>query len=148
MLKKYRPLLITVALLVMLDVAVLVAMVARPNWTERLIPALVGIQILFLIIIALVLYVIHASAENWTSKPQTTAKRNRWVVPLFITLGIFYLVRSLAALVYFALHGGSGTSVIVPLAGLPISMYMFFLARKVINSPREKTPELRSPAPE
>jgi len=99
---RYKPLVTGIVALGTLDLVGLVTMIVNPDWTERIIPALVGIQIVGIVTFAIV-YMIRAQEQQETAgslgvSVDPSAKsanvtrpkwyRMRWLWFAFATLGI------------------------------------------------------------
>src|SRR5579862_2043528 len=81
---KFKPLIFGIIALGSLDLTGLVTMVVNPDWTARIIPALVGIQLLGAVVIAFVYWCrgqwseMETSLSSGASTESENAKKPRW----------------------------------------------------------------------
>lgn len=118
----------------------------RPKWrflTELVIRALVFVQFVRAVVIALV-YMVRASDAAATSAPQTTStpQSKEWLVWLFGGMGVFGLIRTLIATADVAVRGLHIRYAIGPAMGLVLSCYFLYLAylgRRAIKAQSSET---------
>jgi len=136
---KYKPLIIGGAILFVLDMAAVITMIANPDLTARVIPALVAIQILGFIGIAAA-YLSRGQKLDEAGESQGNQSRSskEWAVWLFCGLAMIYLFRALLAIGYIAAHGWHRKQLLVPSAGIAITCYLLYLAFAVRKRMRKK----------
>jgi MFS superfamily sulfate permease-like transporter len=113
---KYKPLIIGIVTLGTLDLIGLATMIVNPNWTERVIPALVGIQIVGFVAVAIV-YMICAQRQfgaagslgvpvdpsaGSANVERPKWKRMRWLWFAFAALGILQTPTALSNAIHVA----------------------------------------------
>lgn len=138
---KNKRLIVVVALLAALDVTGFITMVANPDLTARVIPALVGVQILaFLAIAAIIL----RSKEDYTAAAETDSgpggKGKQWVPWLFGFLALVSFLRVGLALLYIAGAERHRHSWIGPIAGTAMGCFFLWLAILAGRSGSKATP--------
>ena len=124
-----RRLLIGVGSIALLDLAGFVTMVVDPDLTERVIPALVGVQIFGFVAIAAIFVLsrrLDASTVEDDGGPGTTAKE--WMPWLFGFLALLCFIRVGMAILYIAGEEWHRGSLIPPIAGIAMGCYFVWLA--------------------
>jgi hypothetical protein len=104
-------------------------MVVNPDLTERIIPALVGVQILGFIVIAAI---IVTSRSEYGSPVKTDRESDstgkQWVPWLFGFLALLSFLRVGLAVLYIAGEGGARHSWLNPIAGTAMGCFFLWLA--------------------
>jgi hypothetical protein len=114
-----KRLIIGIASIAVLDLAGLVAMIAAPDLTARVIPALFGVQIFGFVAIAAIVVTSkreYASAEELDRQFGGTGRQ--WVPWLFGFLALLSFLRVILALLYIAGEEGHSHSWFSPNPGL------------------------------
>jgi hypothetical protein len=142
---KHRPLLIAFLTLVILDFAGIATMIISPKLTERVIPALMLVQLVGLISIAVIR--ITRSPKQWKTSdatPPPTSPSRDWRIWFICFMAMLFFFRAFLALPYMAGDGWRGNQVYGPLAGFGICIYLLFLANALY---RHKKKRLSAPPP-
>jgi hypothetical protein len=138
MISRRRPLIVAIATLAILDFTGIITMIVSPDLTERVIPALVAIQIFGFIAIAAIC-LRQMPKENETNDALTSTSPSRdWRVWFICGLAMLFFFRALLAVAYMAGHGWRGHQVVVPVAGFLISCYLVYLAFAIKRRARER----------
>ena len=125
---KHRPLIVAIATLALLDFAGIIAMIFSPDLTARLIPALVGVQILGFIAIATICLRQRPKEGVADDETNSGSPSKDWRIWFICGLAMLFLFRALLAAGYMAAHGWRAHQLIVPVAGFLISCYLLYLA--------------------
>jgi hypothetical protein len=129
---KNRPMMTAVLVLAMLDVLGVITMIASPGLTARLIPALVAVQILGFIAIALTSIRNGTSIESASSpNASSSSASSDWKFWLVGGFALLFLLRALLAIAYMAGRGWHGHQALIPGAGFLISCYLLYLAYRL-----------------
>jgi hypothetical protein len=125
---KYKPLIIGVATLGAFDLAGLITMVADPDLTARVIPALVGMQILGFIAIAAIL--VTSRRENISAgiEREPGGPGRQWVPWLFGFLALVSFLRTGLSILYIAGEAWHKYSWVAPTAGAVMGCFFLWLA--------------------
>ena len=137
MASKYKPLFIGILTLGVLDLIGIVTMVANPDWTERIIPALVGIQLFGFIVIAFVYWSraqwnemetsLSGDASERAKKPKW--RRMRWLWFAIAVLGILQTPNAIINAIH--LVNSDRRMALVALLGFAIRFGMIWLFLKL-----------------
>ena len=122
---KYKPLFIAIASLAAFDLAGAATMTVNPDLTPRVIPALVGVQILGFITIAAI-FVRSKREAKADGEPGRTGKE--WVPWLFGFLALLSFLRVGLALLYIAGEDQHSRSWFSPIAGTAMGCFFLWLA--------------------
>lgn len=142
---KYKRLIIGFASLGTLDLAGFVTMVANPDLTARVIPALFVVQIFGFIAIA---FSVVASKQEYTSAEvmdrDFAGIGRQWVPWLFGFLALLSFLRVILALLYIAGEEGHSHSWFSPIAGAVMGCFFLWVAVRTIplalgGKPKGKT---------
>ena len=141
---KHKRLIVGVASIATLDLAGIFTMFANPELTERVIPALGGVQIFGFVAIAVSVGTSkreYISAEEADRDLEGTGRQ--WVPWLFGFLALLSFVRVILALLYLAGDEGHNHSWFSPIAGAGLGCFFLWLAIKAgplasKGKPREK----------
>jgi hypothetical protein len=137
---KNKPMMTAIALLATLDVLGIITIVAVPDLTPRLIPALVAVQILGFIGIALTSMRGVPSQENVSlSDASSSSVSGDWKFWLVGGFALLFLLRALLAVAYMAGRGWHGHQAFIPGAGFLISCYLLYLAYRLRKRSSLKT---------
>ncbi len=142
---KNRRLIIGVATLAALDLAGFITMVSNPDLTARVIPALVGVQILGFVVIAAIVvtsrqeYVLAGTVDG---EPGQTGKQ--WVPWLFGFLALLSFLRAIFALLYIAGEEGHKHSWFSPIGGAVMGCFFLWLALKARPSASKGKPDRKA----
>jgi hypothetical protein len=126
---KHKRLIIGFASIAALDLAGFITMVANPDLTARVIPALVGVQIFGFVAIAAIVvtskreYTAAADADKATERTS-----QRWVPWLFGFLALLSFLRVGLALLYIAGEDSHRHSWFSPIAGTAMGCFFLWLA--------------------
>jgi hypothetical protein len=136
---RYRPLIIGAVTLAVLDFMGIVTMMVDPDLVERVIPALVGIQIVGFVVT--VVFMANAQRQNGTGESQSASASSskEWMIWLVCGFAMIYLVRAVLAIVYMSVHGWHRYQIFVPIAGIAITGYLLYLAFLMRRSMRKKS---------
>lgn len=136
------------ASLAALDLAGMITMIADPDLTARVIPALFGVQIIGFIAIAAI---VMASKREYISAEEADREfggtGRQWVPWLFGFLALLSFLRVILALLYIAGEQGHSHSWFSPVAGAVMGCFFLWMAVKARplaskGKPRDKS---RSP---
>jgi hypothetical protein len=128
MISRRRPLIVAIVTLAILDFTGIITMILSPDLTERLIPALVAIQILGFIAIAAISLSQRPKKDETNDAITSTSPSRDWRVWFICGLAMLFFFRALLAVAYMAGHEWRGHQVVVPVAGFLISCYLLYLA--------------------
>jgi hypothetical protein len=126
-----KRLIIGVASMAVLDLAGLVTMVAAPDLTARIIPALFGVQIFGFVAIAAIVVTSkreYVSAEE--ADRQFWGTGRQWVPWLFGFLALLSFLRVILALLYIAGEEGHSHSWFSPIVGAAAGCFFLWVAVK------------------
>jgi hypothetical protein len=138
-----KRLIIGFALLAVLDLAGFITMFVNPELTERVIPALVGVQLLgFAAIAAIVVTGKRELTSVVVGNDGLGMTGKGWVPWLFGFLALLSFLRVGLALLYIAGEEGHKHSWFSPIAGAMMGGFFLWLA---IKSGREQSKGQRSP---
>lgn len=142
---KHKRLIIGFASIAALDLAGLVTMVASPDLTDRVIPALFGVQIFGFVAIAVVVAASkpeYISAEGVDKEFEGTGRQ--WVPWLFAFLALLSFLRVILALLFIAGEEGHSHSWFSPLAGAAAGCFFLWVAVKTRPLASKGKPRERS----
>jgi hypothetical protein len=124
-----KRLIIGFASLAVFDLAGFVTMVANPDLTARVIPALAGVQILGFIAIAIT-FVVSRQEYIPVEKPdgEVEGTGKQWVPWLFGFLALLSFLRVVLALLYIAGEEGHRHSWLSPIAGVVMGCFFLWVA--------------------
>lgn len=144
---KHKPLIIGIATLAVFDLAGFITMVANPDLTARVIPALVGVQILGFIAIAAI--VVKSRRENISagvdSEPGGTGRQ--WVPWLFGFLALMSFLRVGLSILYIAGETWHRYSWVAPTAGAAMGCFFLWLAVVASRSASKRGSKERTSGP-
>jgi hypothetical protein len=126
---RYKPLVIGIATLAVFDLAGFIVMVANPDLTARVIPALVGVQLLGFIAIAAIVVTSrreYISAAEADREPGGTGRQ--WMPWLFGFLALVSFLRVGLSILYIAGEAWHRYSWIGPVAGAAMGCFFLWLA--------------------
>lgn len=132
---KHKRLIVGFVTLAAIDVAGFITMVANPDLTARVIPALVGVQILGFVAIAAIVVISkreYISAGGAESEAEGTGKQ--WMPWLFGFLALLSFLRVILALLYIAGEQGHRHSWFSPVAGAVMGCFFLWVAMKTNSS--------------
>ena len=133
---KYKPLLIGIAILFVLDTVAIITMIANPDLTARVIPVLFAIQILGFIGIAAV-YLTRQNPDQTELQGSQSRSSKEWLIWLFSGLAMIYLFRAFLTIGYMVVHGWHRQQLLVTCAGIAITCYLLYLAFAVRKRTRK-----------
>jgi hypothetical protein len=126
-----KRLIIGVALIAVLDLAGLVTMIADPDLTARVIPALFGVQIFGFVAIAVI---IAASKQEYVAAEEADRQSGgggrQWVPWLFGFLALLSFLKVILALLYIAGEMGHSHSWTSPIVGATAGCFFLWVAVK------------------
>ncbi len=126
---KHKRLIVGFTSIAILDFAGLITMIANPDLTARVIPALVGVQILGFVAIAAI---VVTSKREYTSAVEADSGLGRtgqqWVPWLFGFLALLSFLRVGLALLYIAGEDWHSRSWFSPIAGIAMGCFFLWLA--------------------
>ena len=141
---KHKRLIIGFASLATLDLAGLITMVANPDLTARVIPALVGVQILGFVAIAAI--VVTGKREYTTAEEadRESGGGKQWVPWVFGFLALLSFLRVILALLYIAGEVGHSRSWFSPVVGAAAGCFFLWVAVKTRPLASKGKPKERS----
>jgi hypothetical protein len=140
---KYKPLIIGIATLAAFDLAGFVTMVANPDLTARVIPALVGVQILGFIAIAVIVATRKRDGISSAGPDGEAGGTGRqWVPWLFGFLALVSFLRVGLSILYIAGETWHKYSWVAPTAGAAMGgvfLWLAFVAGRSKRGPKGRT---------
>lgn len=125
---KHKPLIIGIATLAVFDLAGFITMVANPDLTARVIPALVGVQILGFIAIAAVVVKSRREKISAGVDTETGGTGRQWITWLFGFLALMSFLRVGLSILYIAGETWHRYSWVAPTAGAAMGCFFLWLA--------------------
>jgi hypothetical protein len=136
---KYRPLIIGVVTLAVLDLMAIITMIVNPDLTARVIPVLALIQIVGFVVIPVSMVRAHRRSATGEAQGTSASSSKEWMIWLVCGFAMIYLVRAVLAIVYMSVHGWHRYQIFVPIAGIAITGYLLYLAFLIRRSIRKKS---------
>jgi hypothetical protein len=111
-------------------------MIADPDLTARVIPALVGVQILGVVLIAAI-SILKSQSGDGTQGSRGASKE--WAIWLFGFLAMLYFFRAVLSIFYMMGNRWHKYQIFVPISEIAITVFLVYLAYLVRRSIRRRT---------